>query len=212
MDTPIFILGAGGHSKVLIDCLYLNKNTILGILDINQHLHGNTVLGISILGSEDDILKNYSRSEIKLVNGVGSIRLPTLRENIFNKLKRSGFNFLNVIHPTSYIGQAVLLNEGAQVFAGSIIQPGCYIGSNVIINTNASIDHDCYISSHVHLAPGVICCGDVTIGEGTHVGSGAIILQGTHIGDHCLIGAGAVVTKNISPTSKVMGIPARIME
>ena len=184
----------------------------MGILDINQQLHGKTILGFSVINGEDDILKKYSPLEIKLVNGIGSVRLPTLRENVFNKFKKAGFSFLNVIHPTSYLGQDVLLNEGIQAFAGSIIQPGCRIGDNVIINTSASIDHDCSIGNHVHLAPGVVCCGNVTIDEGTHVGSGAIILQGTHIGNHCLIGAGAVVTHDIAAASQVAGIPARIME
>ncbi len=209
----IFVLGAGGHAKVLLDCLRLNKNIhVLGILDTEQQLHGKSILGFNVIGNENEILKKYSPIDIKLVNGIGSIQLPLLRENIFIKFKKAGFSFLNVIHPSAYIGQDALLGEGVQVFAGSIIQPGCRVGDNVIINTNASIDHDCHIGNHVHLAPGVVCCGDVTIGRGTHVGSGAIILQGTQIGDHCLIGAGAVVTHNIAAVSKVAGVPARILE
>lgn len=209
----IFILGAGGHAKVLLDCLSLNENiTVLGILDLNHQLYGKSILGYPILGNEQDILKNYSSSSVKLVNGIGSVGLITQRENVFNKLKNAGYDFLNVIHPTSYIGQDVILGEGVQVIARSTIQPGCRIGDNVIINTHASIDHDCYIGSHVHLAPGVVCCGGVKIGNNTHVGSGAIILQGVNIGDNCLIAAGAVITRDIVSNSKVAGVPARIME
>lgn len=211
--TPIFILGAGGHSKVLLDCLSINKNiTILGILDINHQLHGKSILGISVLGNENEILKKYTPSSVKLVNGIGSTGLTTTRKNVFIKFKNLGYDFLNVIHPSSYVSQDVIIGEGVQIITRSIIHPGCRIGNNVIINTHVSVDHDCHIGDHVHLAPGVICCGDVTIGKGTHVGSGAVLLQGIHIGDHCLIAAGAVVTRDLVSVSKVAGVPARIME
>ena len=211
--TPIFILGAGGHSKVLIDCLRLDNTIhIFGLLDENHQLHGKTILGFPVLGNEDDILKNYCSSDIQLVNGVGSINLPAQREKVFHKFKNAGFNFLNVKHPTCYIGNDVILGEGVQVFAGSTIQPGCKIGNNVIVNTHAAIDHDCYIGNHVHFAPGVVCCGGVKIGDGTHIGSGAVLLQGITIGDHCLVASGSVVTRDLISFSKVAGVPAKMME
>src|SRR3990167_2305685 len=196
--TLVFILGAGGHAKVLIDTLGSNNNiNILGIADINPTLQGRSILGIPVVGDDNEILKKYPPSSIKLVNGIGSVGSTSIRKNVFVKFKNLGYSFLNVIHSTSYIAKEVTIGEGAQVITRSTIHPGSSIGNNVIVNTHASIDHDCHIGDHVHLAPGVVCCGGVTIGEGTHVGSGATILQGIHIGDHCLIAAGAVVTKNL---------------
>lgn len=193
----VFMIGAGGHAKVLLDCLKLNEQvTVLGMLDLHH----------------EDEIKKYSPSEIKLINGVGSIGVTDKRKNIFAKFKAAGFHFLNVMHPTAYVGQDVVLGEGVQVITRSTIQPGCRIGNNVIINTHAAIDHDCKIGDHVHLAPGVICSGGVTIGSGTHVGSGAIILQGIQIGDNCLIAAGAVVTRDVDSASRVAGVPAKAIE
>lgn len=209
----VFILGAGGHAKVLLDTLTLHKNiNIIGILDKNPQLHGMSVLGIPVLGDEAEILNQYSPDEIYLINAVGSIASTTVRKNIYLKFKQAGFSFLRVIHPTAYLAQEVSLGEGVQIITRSTIQPGSRIGNNTIINTHASIDHDCDIGDHVHIAPGVVCCGGVKIGHGTHIGTGAVILQGVRIGDNCLIGAGAVVTRDVLETSKVAGVPARIME
>lgn len=213
--SSVFILGAGGHSKVLIDCLQTdNYLHILGILDINSALHGKKILDVPVVGSEDEILKRYSPRDVKLVNGVGSAALIGIerRKKIYDIFKSAGFDFLHVMHQTVCIGRDVQLEEGVQLMARSTLQPGCRIGKNVIVNTNAIIDHDCEIGNHVHVAPGVVCCGGVTIGAGTHVGSGATIMQGVQIGENCLIAAGAVVTRDVASQHKVAGIPAKIME
>ena len=209
----VFILGAGGHSKVLIDSLRFKEHIqILGVLDIDPQLMGKKILGVNVLGSEHEILKQYLPHSVQLVNGIGSVGPTVGREQIFQKFKSFGYSFLTIIHPTAYVGQEVILGEGVQLMAGSIVQPGSEIGDNVIINTNASVDHDSFIGNHVHLAPGVICCGSVKIDSGTHAGCGVVIRQGVHIGKNSFIAAGAVVVKDINVGSKVAGVPAKSME
>lgn len=212
-NQSVFILGAGGHTKVLLDCLLSYDHiNILGILDINVALQDQTLKGIPIFCNEQDFLQSHTPETMKLVNGIGSIALPLQRLNIFKKFKNKGFDFVSAIHSHAYIAKDVILGEGVQIMAGSIMQSGCQIGNNVIINTRASIDHDCHVGDHVHLAPGVVCCGDVIIGEGSHIGSGAVILQGITIGNNSLIAAGAVVTSHCRAFSRIAGVPAKEME
>ena len=209
-NNKIVMLGAGSHTKVLLDCLSHYKDiNILGIFDINPELFGKTIYGIPIIGNENHIFKNYSSGLIKLVNGIGSVNVSTLRENIFNKFKKSGYNFFNVFHPNIYLSKDSQIGEGIQLMSGTTIQPGCTIGNNTIVNTHTTVDHDCRIGHHVHLAPGITCCGNVTIGDGTHVGCGTTILQGVKIGKRCLVSAGSVVMRDVLDGSKVAGMPAR---
>jgi len=51
-----------------------------------------------------------------------------------------------------------------------------------------------------------------TIGNDVWIGSNSKILDGVVIGDGCVIGAGSVVTKDLSPYSVALGIPARIIK
>lgn len=212
MSKKIFILGAGGHTKVLLDCLQAQNISVSGIFDVEPNQIGKTILGIPVVGIEEDLLTQYLPSQIQLVNGIGSIGRTSQRQKVFTKFKDAGYEFLNVMHGSVYIGQEVSLGEGVQLMARSTVQPGCRIGQNVILNTHASLDHDCVVGDHVHIAPGVVCCGGVSIGHGTHIGSGAVILQGIRIENNCLVAAGSIVTRDIIAGSQVCGVPAKIME
>ena len=207
-DTAIIILGAGGHAKVLIDALLLSSAVIAGVVDPDLALVGTTILGVPVLGG-DDVINEFPPSEIKLVNGLGSVGLPVKRQQLFERFKCMGYKFATVVHPSAVVASDVVLGEGAQVMAGAVIQPGCHIGINSIINTRASVDHDSIVGEHVHVAPGVTMSGCVKIGMGSHIGTGATLIQGKSIGRGCLVAAGAVVTKDIADGVMVRGVPAR---
>lgn len=49
----------------------------------------------------------------------------------------------------------------------------------------------------------------VTIGNDVWIGSNVTILDGVDIGDGAVVGAGAVVTKDVSPYTIVVGVPAK---
>jgi sugar O-acyltransferase (sialic acid O-acetyltransferase NeuD family) len=209
MKTDLIIIGAGGHAKVLIDCLEQQPDvTILGILDNNQNMHDKLVLGVRVLGGDDKIA-DYDPAKVQLVNALGSVDIPLRRKALFSQFKSVGFRFYSVIHASAIIAPSVQLGEGVQVMAGAILQPDCKIGANVIINTGASLDHDVTVEDNVHIAPGVVVSGNVYIETDSHIGARAVILQGMQIGQRCLVGAGAVVIHNISQDSRVVGVPAK---
>jgi len=210
-NTPLIILGAGGHAKVLIDALLASSAVIAGIVDPDPALVGTKVLGIPVLGG-DDIVNEYPSSEIRLVNGLGSVGHPLRRKQLFDQFKQMGYTFATVVHPSAVIARDVVLGEGVQVMAGAIIQPGCRIGSNVIINTKASIDHDSIIGDHAHIAPGVTLSGTVMVGSTSHIGTGATIIQGISIGTVCLVAAGAVVISDVPDGRTVVGVPAKVVQ
>ncbi len=200
----VILLGGGGHARVLKDILDLTPECeILGYTDLKP----NEDLGLKYLGT-DDSLQKYSSRKVILVNGIGSVRLPQQRQQIFDTYVERGFEFLSVIHPQAIISRSAKLAMGAQVMAGAVINPGAQIGENVIINTRATIDHDCVIGAHTHIAPGVTLSGNVTVGAGSHIGTGATVIQGITIGEKTLVGAGAVVVKHLAGHVTAVGVPA----
>jgi UDP-perosamine 4-acetyltransferase len=194
---PIIIVGAGGHAKVALDALRRAGRPVLGMVDQDQSKHGKIILGATVLGG-DDVVFARRPEEIVLVNGVGSVRRPRTRRDVYERFTARGFKFTTVIHPSAIIAENVVLGAGAQIMAGAVIQAGARIGADTIINTGATLDHDCDIGEHVHVAPGVTLSGDVVVGPTTHIGCGATIVQGVKIGPDCLVHAGAVVVADIA--------------
>ncbi len=211
MSLPVILTGAGGHAKVLVDALRVAGREIKGILLPDKSLWGTSIWGIPVVG-DDDCIDRYRIDEIEIVNGIGSIRDPSTRKNVFTKMKNKGFCFATVVHPSAVVSVESSSREGTQIMAGAIIQAGCEIGRNVIINTGAIVDHDCHIGDHVHLAPGVSISGGVMVGAGTHIGTGASVIQGITIGESVVVAAGSVVTQDIADGVQVRGIPARILK
>ncbi len=208
---PVIVLGAGGHAKVLLDMLRLQGQAILGVTDADAARHGASHAGYRVVGGDDAVLQ-HDPAGVRLVNGIGSTGDPQARRRLFDEFKRRGYVFQNVIHPSAIIAADTVLEEGTQVMAGAVIQPGSRIGMNTIINTSASVDHDCTVGAHAHLAPGVTLSGSVRIGDGTHVGTGACVIQGVAIGENCVIGAGAAVLADIPAGTRAAGVPARSIE
>ena len=210
MNTPVLILGAGGHAKVLIEALLATSAVIAGIVDADPEVVGTTILGISVIGG-DELVREFPQTEILLVNGIGSVGLPVRRQRLFESFKALGYSFATVIHSSAVVASDVEVEEGAQIMAGVVIQPGTRIGSNVVVNTRASVDHDCVIGDHSHIAPGVTLSGGVIVGDMCHIGTGATVIQGVHIGSGSVIGAGALVLKDVPKSVTVVGVPAQVV-
>ncbi len=211
----MILLGAGGHARVLIDCLRVLGIPIKGILDADKGLHGKKLDGVKILGGDSYAFRLNKRTD-RLINAIGSTDSMELRSRIWwlfkNDLKNGGWKFSGLVHPSAVIAKGVRIGEGVQIMAGAIVNAGASIEDNSIINTGAIIEHDVVIGHSCHIGPGAVICGAASIEERTHVGCGAVIIQQRHIGQACTIAAGAVVTKNVYQGVRVAGIPATDMD
>ncbi|MBI4969562.1 MAG: acetyltransferase [Rhodospirillales bacterium] len=208
LDRPILIIGAGGHAKVVASTLKRLDAEVMGLVDADPARHGQRVLGFLVLGGDEWVMGRDPNS-LHLVNGIGSVGRPGLRRDLFLRLKAKGFQFASLVDPTAIVAEEVALDEGAQVLAGAVLQPGTRLGANVIVNTRASVDHDCLIGAHVHIAPGAVLSGSVAVGDFVHIGTGASIKQGVRIGSGAVVGIGAAVTRDVAPDTTVTGVPAR---
>jgi len=194
-DKPVILLGAGGHAKVLLEVLRIQGCNVLGLAtpDLEK---GSRFFGLEVLG-DDDQLKRYNPSEIDIVNGIGSLPFQQLRWSVSNKIRSWEYHLSKVIHPSAVVSSNVTLDEGVQIMAGSVIQPGCNIGRDTIINTGCTIDHDCEIGENTHIAPGCTLSGGVSVGKSAHIGTGVSIIQNIKIGEGVVVAAGTTLYKDV---------------
>ncbi len=209
MNVPVIVIGGGGHAKVLISTLLLQNRNVLGFVDVKPSLP--PILGVTRLG-DDSVVFLHPSDQVRLVNGVGSIDSTALRQTVYETFRKRQYTFDTVIHPSAVIAPDVQIDDGVQIMAGVVVQPGSRLGANAIINTGSRIDHDCLIEAHAHVAPGVTLSGNVQIGRGAHIGTGASVIQGVKVGVRSIIGAGAVVIDDVPEGVTVVGVPAKSVE
>jgi len=197
----IYLIGAGGHAKVVISTLRAAGFTLKAILDDDPHRHGDKLLGIPISGPLSTLEE--------LGAGQALIALGDNRTRRAVAERFAQIEWICAVHPHAMVDPTAKLGPGTVVFAGAVIQPDAIIGSHVIVNTGATIDHDCQIGDYAHVAPGSHLGGNVTLGAGALMGIGSAAVPGTDIGPWTTVGAGSVVIQNLPPNITATGIPAK---
>ncbi|MBI1730865.1 acetyltransferase [Candidatus Acetothermia bacterium] len=205
----LLVYGARGHAKVVIDTAEKhNIYSIVGILDDDSDLHNKPFFGYPVLGGFQ-LIQRQVDLRAHVIIAIGSNKV---REGLSEKIKKLGFPFATIIHPSAQIARGVVVEEGAVIMAGVVINSDSRIGKHVIVNTGATIDHDCQVGDFVHISPGAHLAGNVKVGKSTHIGIGASVIQGITIGDECTIGAGAAVIENIPNHVTAVGVPAKVIQ
>ncbi len=204
---PLWVLGAGGHAKCVIDAaLAEGKYRIAGVLDDHPGLGWGSVLGLPIRGPIS--AESVARFEIEAaVIAVGS---NAARAEIARRF-RGRLTWATVVHPGATLGRSTRVGEGTVILAGVVVQPDGSIGDHAILNSNATLGHDATIGDFAHVAPGVAIAGCVRVGAGTLLGVGSRVVPGLTIGAWATVGAGSVVLRDVPGRTTVVGVPARAL-
>ncbi len=205
----IFIIGAAGHAKVIIDIVEKQKKySIVGLI-ASKAEQGHIIMGYTVIGTEDDLPQlMLEHPNSKLLIAIGD---NWTRYKVYERVKSllNNVEYATAIHPSAQIGKGVTMGQGSVVMAGAILNSDSNIGDFSIINTKASIDHDNTIGNFTSVAPNVTCGGNVTIGDFTAISISATIKHGIHIGTHTVIGAGSIVLTDVADYIVAYGIPAK---
>jgi UDP-perosamine 4-acetyltransferase len=196
----LYLLGGGGHARVVHDGLRTAGIAVAGVVDPYKSetvFHGAP------------ILRDYPTDGSFLVT-VGQVRATNLRERLWDEALATGLKAADAfVEQTALVASDVEVGAGTVILAGAYVGVGSRIGRDCIVNHGAVIEHECEIGDHAHISPGALIGGAVRIGRRSHVGIGAIVRQGITIGDDVTVGAGAVVVDDIGEGATVAGVPAR---
>ncbi len=191
----MYLYGASGHAKVIIDILKALNIKIDALFDDDITI--NELLSTPV--------KHQWQGESPVIVSIGN---NTVRKQIVDKLQQC--DFATVRHPSAIISPNVRMGKGTVVMQGAIIQSGATIGSHCILNTGASVDHECIIEDFVHVSPQATLCGNVHVGEGAWIGAAAVVIPGVRIGKWSIVGAGSVVVQDVPDGAIAYGNPCRI--
>lgn len=143
-----------------------------------------------------------------------------------------------VIYYDVSVGNNTLIGDGASIREGTQIGSYCIISRYVTINYDTSIGSRTKIMDQTHITGKSKIGDNVFIGmlvstandrsmgkqgyvesaiqgpiisDGVCIGSCANILPGVQIGQNAIVGGSSVVTKDVPPSKKVLGVPAKVV-
>ena len=208
MVRPLFLLGASGHAKMVIEAARSQGEfeplvCLAGSPVAEQH-----VLGVPVELESPSALANLLHEGMWAFVAIGE---NGLRRKLQCKLEALGFPIATIVANGAWLSPSAQIGPGSVLMPNSTVGAQARIGHGVIVNTNASADHDCVLGSYSHIAPGTHLAGNVTIEEEAFCGVGASIVPHQRVGARATVGAGAVVVRDIPSDEVWVGCPARPM-
>lgn len=207
----IFVIGASGHAKVVIDVVERQSLwRILGLIDTYKS-PGTELMGYEVLGSEDclpDLMVTHGSSGAIIAIGDNRIRHQVaLRVASITP----DLAFVNAMHPSACIARDVELGKGIVIMAGVTVNPGTRIGDFCYVNTNASVDHDNVLEPFCCVQPNAATGGNVRLGSFSVLAMGVTVVQGISIGEDTIVGAGSTVLSDVPDRVVAYGTPCRVI-
>jgi len=199
----LYLIGAGGHCKVVIDALRsigLSAD-VIRVRDGNPARSGQMLMGFGI--ETPDLASELSGELFHLAIGDCRVRAHRYRD-----ATALGAVAHTIVHPKAVVAASAQIGAGSFVTAGALVGPEAKLGRCVIVNHGAVVDHDCVVGDFSHVAPNATLGGGVEVGDGVLIGSGAVVLPALRIGAGATIGAGAVVTRDVTENQVWVGNPA----
>jgi sugar O-acyltransferase (sialic acid O-acetyltransferase NeuD family) len=224
--TGFWVLGAGGHGRVVAELIEASGQTVLGFVDRypDRAAHGTASGGLGPrIEAEEPFLARWREAgadpDEVLALGLGD---NVQRFRHFRALRGGNpgaeepgdadlawRRFPILVHPTAWISPSAELGAGTVVLPRALVHTGARVGEAVIVNSGALIEHDVELGDGAHVAPGAVVCGGALIGPGAWVGAGAVVLPGRSVGAGSVVGAGAVVVHDLPAGETGVGVPAR---
>jgi sugar O-acyltransferase (sialic acid O-acetyltransferase NeuD family) len=194
MKNKIIIVGAGGHAKSVLDVIETTRK-FKNFLFLDDQKVGEKI-NKYLIQSESKYKKNLLNFSKNLIIGVGMINDLKIREKLFIKFKKKGFNFPVIISPYSYVSKKAKIGEGSIIMHGALVNSGAIIGKNCIINSKAIIEHDCRINDNCHIATGAIINGETIVGRNSFIGSNSTLRNNIKIKKFSFIKFSSKISKN----------------
>jgi len=210
----LVILGGSGIGMIAASVAEaLGTYRVIGFL--NDIFSSGTMIGkyknFPVLGPTEKY-HDYIKNGCSLFIGYVGMKKE---EDVFKKISSINIpddQWASLIDPTAIIPSGYCkIGKGCLFAPLSQLSPDTTISDNCILLPNSFVGHDSFLDRFAHVATNAVVGANVHVGKAVHVGSNSTIREKVTIGDFSLIGAGAVVLKDVSPSSIVVGNPAKLL-
>jgi len=191
------ILGAGLGAMQVVDILSHDPRVqVIGYLDDNPELHGNTIYGLPVVGPSSLAAEWFraGRYDAAIISVSTS---NAVRRRWYEWLKDLSVPLVNAVDPSAKLNRGVMLGEGNIICAFVHVGVETRVGNNNFLSAYTSIDHHNLWGSHITTGPAVATSGCVEVEDDVKMGTGIFIQPHITVGKGAQIASGAVLTRSV---------------
>ena len=126
----MYLYGASGHAKVVVDILERLGQEVKGIIDDDPNI--KEFMGLPVIHHIEEL------SPIIISIGMNDHR-KKVAERLMNAYDVA---FGQAIHPTALVSKYSEVGAGTVMMPYSVVQACCKVGKHNIINTGAVLEHE----------------------------------------------------------------------
>lgn len=202
-DIELIIFGGGGHAKVVLDCISIDRSRIRILTAEDESFIKD---GIRYEPEDRMQLTEWKKLCPHAFVAIGD---NAKREQVTEKICIAGFTPVTLIHPSAVISKSAVIGKGTLIAPGAVINADAVVGEGCIINSGAIIEHETRIGDFTHISPGAVICGNASVGSRSWICAGAVVANNLSIGSQTIVAAGAAVTKPAGDHVLLAGVPAK---
>ena len=195
MKKDIIIFGNTEYSYMIAKYIEsFNDNKILSFTVDKAYIRELNLHGIKVIPFED-IEEHACLDNVEFIIGVGYKAMNSVREDIYNRLKKRKFKIGSFFHPNAVI-ETTDIGEGNIVLSGAYIGVGSKIGNCNIFWNNCNISHDANIGDFNYFSPSATFGGYVNVNDNCFFGLNCTVRNNVFIAKNTLVGAGAYIDRD----------------
>ena len=152
----MFLYGAGGHAKVIMDILKAERKLVEALIDDNKEL--NELMGVKVFHSINQAMS-------PLIVSIGDNNTRRLIAEKVNAVVMQG----GIIQACTQIGRHCIVNTGASIDHECVIGDFAHISPRVTLCGNIHVGEGTWIGAGTVVIPGV------KIGKWSIIGAGSVV-------------------------------------
>lgn len=202
MKEKLIIIGTSTTARHVYDFVKgYNLYEIIGFVVDEKYKDADTFCDLPVFSIEElDTVIN--KEEVKLFVAVLWNRVNADRRRLYERLKKEGYHFANLISPSAVI-RGNLLGDNCWIHDYVIIQSEASVGDNCLLMAFTLVGDFSVIGSHCFTGTKSTIAGKCEIGEQTFVGINCTVFDNTKVGKKCILGACTAVKRNVEDYSIV---------
>jgi len=136
----------------------------------------------------DDLADRYPPSTHDLFVAVGNRDLNAVRDHTMDRAKKCGYDLASYVHPTAFVDESVSIGENCLILEACSLGPFSLVEDGALLFAGALVNHDCTIGRCAYLSAATLG-GFVHVGPRTFLGIRAAVHDCVTIGSDCLVNA-----------------------